>query len=237
VSKIIFFVLLLFSIFHLWGKDLETVDIKIENSIKGQKVVIEIIPGEGWIHKKPYNQPPQFAIWIENEKGEFLETIYVTKKTAKQGWRFSGGSRRKESLPVWGHSRGIKYGDSLYLPTKKEPLPDGITSQTPRAGSRIYAELPAGKKIIFIFVEINHSVDWNSFYPENSEKNGQPSVVYSAAVNTENLFKGEKYLLKPIGTGSPDGGRGGVFDKIKTLTSALDIVKSISLKKINSNGE
>ena len=53
-------------------------------------------PGDAWIHQ--YNAfirtPPQFAVWIENEDGTLLETVYVTKKTATEGWKANSGNRR-----------------------------------------------------------------------------------------------------------------------------------------------
>ena len=43
-----------------------------------------------------------------------------------------GGNRRKEALPYWCHRRGVVYDDGLYLPTKSQPLVDGMTGATPR---------------------------------------------------------------------------------------------------------
>lgn len=90
------------------------------------KVCIE--QGENWLHEFPLflgikkNNPPQIAIWLEDAQGNYLSTIYASYKIATQSWQAAGGKRRKEALPHWCHSRGIKYADGLYLPTKKEPL-------------------------------------------------------------------------------------------------------------------
>lgn len=45
----------------------------------------------------------QFAVWIENEKGDFVKNIFVTKFTASSGY-----IKRKESLPLWVKKSNIK---------------------------------------------------------------------------------------------------------------------------------
>jgi len=83
---------------------------------------------------------PQIAIWITDNQGSFFDTVYVTRKTAK-GYGNRGGSlddrmggSRLSILPVWAHSRGIDYGNGNFYPTYDKPLPDAISSATPRAG-------------------------------------------------------------------------------------------------------
>ena len=76
--------------------------------------------------------PPQIAVWIEDAQGRYLSTVYASSKIATQSWLAAGGNRRREALPHWCHSRGVQYADGLYLPTKSEPLADGISGATPR---------------------------------------------------------------------------------------------------------
>ena len=45
--------------------------------------------------------PPQIAIWIEDADGQYLGTLYASKKIATQSWASAGGNRRKETLPYW----------------------------------------------------------------------------------------------------------------------------------------
>lgn len=96
-----------------------------------------IVQGSEWLHDFPLfigikkKNPPQIAIWLEDTEGKYLSTIYVTRKIATQSWQGAGRNRRKEALPHWCYSQGIKYDDGLYLPTKDKPFVDGISGATP----------------------------------------------------------------------------------------------------------
>ena len=116
---------------------------------------ISIEKGEEWLHNFPLflginiKNPPQIAIWTEDMEGNYLSTVYVTHKIATQSWQASGGNRRKEALPHWCYQRGIQYEDGLYLPSKKEPLTDGISGATPKGSFNVKMS-PTGKLKKFI---------------------------------------------------------------------------------------
>lgn len=206
------------------------------------KIYVE--KGEEWLHDFPLflginiKNSPQLAIWTEDLEGHYLSTIYVTHKIATQSWQASGGNRRKEALPHWCHQRGIAYEDGLYLPTKKSPLTDGITGATPH-GSFDVRLVPTGRLRKFIVkVEINHSTDFNEAFPESAKEgdsnysggkkgSGQPAVVYAAEVD---LTSGEKkFVAELIGHSSADGSSGYITADTSSLTTALHIVKSITI--------
>ena len=164
--------------------------------------------------------------------------MYVTHKIATQSWQASGGNRRKEALPHWCYQRGIQYEDGLYLPSKKEPLTDGISGATPKGSFNVKMS-PTGKQKKFIVkIEINHSTDFNDAYPKSAkegdanysggkEGSGQPALVYAAEVD---LTSGKKeFTAKLIGHSSPDGSNGGLSKDTSSLTTALHIVKSINV--------
>lgn len=214
----------------------------VEYNSNDLKICVE--KGEEWLHDFPLflginkKNPPQIAIWTEDLEGHYLSTIYVTHKIATQSWQASGGNRRKEALPHWCHQRGIAYEDGLYLPTKKSPLTDGITGATPR-GSFDVRLAPAGRLRKFIVkVEINHSTDFNEAFPESAKEgdsnysggkkgSGQPAVVYAAEVD---LTSGEKkFVAELIGHSSADGSSGDITADTSSLTTALHIVKSITI--------
>ena len=183
------------------------------------KICIE--QGEQWLHDFPLflginkKNPPQIAIWLEDTQGNYLSTVYVTHKIATQSWQASGGNRRKEALPHWCYSRGVKYDDGLYLPTKKEPLMKFVVK-----------------------IEINHSTDFNEAFPKSAkdgeanysggkEGSGQPAIVYAANVD---LSSGEKsFEANLMGHSSPDGSSGEVNKDTSGLTTALHIVKRITV--------
>ncbi len=204
---------------------------------------ISIEQGSEWLHdfqlfwfiKK--KNAPQIAIWTEDTEGNFLSTIYVTEKLAKQSWIAAGGNRRKESLPAWSHAQGREYADGLYLPTKKEPLPDALTGATPKGSFTTSVQMNEEMKQFLIKCEFNHSTDFNEHYPKEAKEgdanysggkmgSGQPAIVYQIKVdltNGQREFKGEL-----IGHSSPDGSDGNIYSDTSKLTTALDIVKGIT---------
>ncbi|GAE85663.1 hypothetical protein GGR06_000181 [Bacteroides reticulotermitis] len=206
------------------------------------KVAIE--QGESWLHDFPLfwfvkmKNSPQIAIWTEDPEGNFLETIYVSKKTARQGWVAAGGNRRKESLPCWSHAQGKQYADGLYLPTKGEPLPDAVTGATPKGSFGVHIQPGEQVRQLIVKCEFNHSVDFNEAYPKDAKEgdanysggklgSGQPAVVYQVTVDLtsgQQVFQG-----KLIGHSSPDGSDGAIYPDTSKLTTALDIVKSVTV--------
>ncbi len=204
------------------------------------KIFVE--KGDNWMHDFPLfwgieiKNSPQIAIWVEDLEGNYLSTIYVTRKIATQSWTASGGNRRKEALPAWSYSRGVQYDDGLYLPTKNEPLTDGVSGATPKGSFDVKLRPMGEHKRFIIKVELNHSTDWNESYPENAkegtsgysggeEGSGQPAVVYSVEIDLNSPEK--TYVALLIGHSSPDGTDGNIYPDTSSLTSALSIVKGI----------
>ena len=162
--------------------------------------------------------------------GATSRPVYVTRKSSTQSWVASGGSRRKESLPHWCHARGVRYADGLYLPTKRDPLADGISGATPRESYELKVTPQGGLRRFIVKFEVNHSTDFNEFYPESAregdpgwsggkEGSGQPALVYAADVD---LDSGDGvFAAAPVGHGSPDGSDGSLSPDLSTLTSML----------------
>lgn len=67
----------------------------------------------------------QFAVWIEDLSGSLVKTIFVTKFTAKKGWK-----EREEALPEWTKKSNISK-------LKKKQV-DAISGATPSAQTLIY---------------------------------------------------------------------------------------------------
>ena len=218
----------------------------IEYSTGDIKVSVE--QGKNWIHGFPLfmgielKNSPQIAIWLTDMSGNYLATVYVSKKIASEGWVFNNNNRRRESLPVWCYARNIQYPDGLYLPTKKQPLPDSVTGATPK-GSFSVKLAPAEKlKQFKVRVEVNHSRDFNENYPETdaisgatsqgnssySAESGQPALVYEASVDL--LSGNKKFDAQLIGHSSPDGTSGNIESDTSKITTALDIIKRITVE-------
>lgn len=205
---------------------------------------ISVEQGSEWLHDFPLfwgikkKNEPQIAIWIEDEKEHYLSTVYVSHKIGTQSWQAAGGNRRQEALPHWCHQRGVRYPDGLYLPTKKEPLTDGITGATPHGSFQMKVTPTASLKRFVVKIEVNHSTDFNTAYPKSAQKgeanysggsygSGQPAVVYAATVDLASEHK--EFKAKLIGHSSADGSDGKVTQETTSLTTALQIVKNITV--------
>jgi len=205
-------------------------------------MVVEIETGESWLHDYPLflglskKNPPQYAVWIEDTRGNYLSTVFVTYKIATEGWQANKGNRRIEALPHWCHKRGIVYDDGLMMPTKENPVTDAITGATPKVSSTIQISPLDLKNPFVLKAEFNQSVDFNNFYPENAkteddnysggeEGSGQPAVIYAVTVYPDT--KETEFIL--IGHSSPDGSDGKVYENMEGLTTGKSIVESIRL--------
>ncbi len=213
---------------------------KEELSFKSGDIEIEIKTGDHWLHDFSIffgltkKNPPQFVIWLEDISGNYISTVFTTYKIATENWQSNNGNRRKESLPHWCHQRGVVYKDGLLLPTKEQPLIDGITGATPQKDKNIKISPVNLQKPFVIKAEFNHSTDFNSNYPKGAkigDKNysggkqgsGQPAVIYSATIYPETT----NTVLKLIGHSSSEGSDGDIYQDMQKLTTAKTIVKSI----------
>ena len=203
---------------------------------------ISVEQGDAYLHDFPLfmgikrKNPPQMAIWVESVEGKYLSTVYVTDKIATQSWISAGGNRRKEALPHWSYSRGVEYPDGLMLPTKKEPLLDGLSGATPHSSFGVKVASSEGLKQFVVKVEVNHSTDFNEYFPKSAQErddnysggkmgSGQPAIVYAVNIDLASGVKEFEAVL--IGHSSPDGSDGRIVSDLSKLTTALDIVKRI----------
>ncbi|MCX7668066.1 MAG: DUF2271 domain-containing protein [Atribacterota bacterium] len=67
----------------------------------------------------------QFALWIEDAKGNLVKTIYVTRFTGRGGYE-----KRPECLPEW-----VKKANP---PSWTEEMIDVIATATPKGGPQVY---------------------------------------------------------------------------------------------------
>ena len=172
------------------------------------------------------------AIWLVNEKGLFVDTIYATKKVAKKGLGNRGGDiddklggSRLSALPVWAHQRGIDYGGGNFYPSKDKPLVDSISSATPKSGKFVWywqpkKNLKPGKYDYYI--EVNKSFDDNEHH-NYSLYRGQPSVIWQG-----NILVGDQATeskAKIVGHGHVAGSDGKINPDLSTLTTALELIE------------
>jgi len=211
-------------------------------------LLARIEQGEEWLHDFPLfmgitkKNPPQIAIWLEDTTGNYLATVYASHKIATGSWQAAGGNPRKEALPHWDYVRGLQSISSSNVSGNRPALPDGVSGATPRSGFSVKlrpTSVSNGSLTRFTLkVEVNHSTDFNPAYPKTASKgdanysggkegSGQPALVYAVDVN---LLSGEKAFEAVLtGHSSPDGSDGEVYPDVSQCTTALNIVKRITV--------
>jgi hypothetical protein len=188
---------------------------------------------------------PLFAIWLADEKGNYIQTLYVSESIGKgvfhranrkTGQWKAGEIQRPATLPYWAHQRAVKNEYGSFMPTPKQPVPDAYTGATPSASFVLHTK--TDKPLIGkykIMLELNQSWDWNEYwtndkYPNDKEykTSSQPALVYSADIDTASPT--QEYVLKVIGHSHYSGADGSLDTDLSTMTTALKIAKRITVK-------
>ncbi|MBO4546711.1 MAG: DUF2271 domain-containing protein [Treponema sp.] len=185
-----------------------------------REITVSIGAGEGW-------KGPQLAVWLEDEQGRYVKTLYVTQKASGLSWVFGPKEGRPESLPVWYNAskRDSKKSAASNDSANKKEI-DAVTSATPKGGLVFKQKIDDGPCVIK--VEVNASFDYNSVWTKkNSGVNGQPSLVYQASLPAG--LKGE-LALELVGSGSIDGSDGMIHKNVDGIDSAKTIVRRIDVK-------
>ncbi len=170
----------------------------------------------------------QIAIWLVDDQGVFVDTVYVTKKVAKKGLGNKSGKLdsklrgpRLSVLPVWAHQRGVDYGGNNFYPTKDRPLIDAISSATPKSGKFTWLWQP--QKILkpgkyYYYIEVNKCFDQNDHH-DYSWYRGQPSVIWQGTLLVGDQISEGK--AKILGHGHVAGIDGKINPDLSTLTTAI----------------
>ncbi|PKV50295.1 uncharacterized protein DUF4405 [Aquimarina sp. MAR_2010_214] len=227
------------------GKTEETFDyqiIELDKTIGNHEISIELKKGEGF-------QYPLFAVWAEDAKGNYIETLYISRvissstfdygKKVGENWE-SSIVRRPEALPYWSHKRGIKASDGLYIPLNGAPDLDAVSGATPTSNFVMKSKTNFDTNSNYrILVEVNQSYDWNEYYtkdkfPEDkiysgSGQVGQPSLVYSSEIKPTDFNDTTYKIMKLIGHGHHSGKNGKLYTNVSTITTAKTIADRIIL--------
>lgn len=219
----------------------EIVEMNMSNNIQ---FTIDLLSSEHYWH-------PQMAVWIEDEQGNYIETLFVSKATAK-GLFFGGRSkdnyktfdekkdasgeyRRINALPVWSHKRGVRYADGMFVPPSDQPLPDAITGATLTDNFILKTSTKSRDRFSFK-IEVNVAFDDNEYYSEydfpddkifhnGTGQLGQPSIIFNTDIDMNDGK--EYYLMELVGHGHRSGQNGTVNPDLSTLTTAKRIVERI----------
>lgn len=185
-----------------------------------------------------YRSTPQLVLWLEDMEGNYLQTLYVTKKIAGSEFRLAdlGNTelqRRPEALPYWAHKRGVVEDDGLVVPQHNTADLDGVTGATPQGHYDVASVVTEAPKRFRLLLEVNRSYDFNEYYhkerfPDDpvysgSGSSGQPSLVYEAVI--EPSANRSSHVLKPIGHGHYSGKDGNLYTDMTGITTAFGLLE------------
>ncbi|MCK0107884.1 hypothetical protein MWU58_01130 [Flavobacteriaceae bacterium S0825] len=217
--------------------DYQIIDLK---KPEGDKLVsVELKKGSAF-------QYPLFAIWIEDIHGNYIQTLYISRVISSSTFDFGKKKdgqwepatiRRPEALPYWSHKRGVKAEDGLYMPLGNSNDIDVVSGATPTGNFIINSSINISKGNYKILVELNQSYDWNEYYtkdkfPEDkiysgSGQVGQPSLIYSTEISSNDFDVNTYKLMKLIGHGHYSGKDGELYKDLSQVTSAKQIADRI----------
>jgi hypothetical protein len=162
---------------------------------------------------------PHIAAWIEDGRGAFVKTIYVSLKGGKQDFWVG---KRIHPLPVWETRRAA------------EKIPDAVggASPAPKAPAllewRIAVPRPLASAGYTVWLEANIGFDYNESWPnDGKEVWGQPSLLLRADI-APGAAAGKEFALSPVGRAR--GAKGDWTGELKGMTSALRLFEKATAK-------
>jgi hypothetical protein len=192
---------------------------------------------------EPTNEYNQIAIWIQDQNGNYVNTVFLTNfigrygggnRTSNPDIDYTGGNRLS-ALPIWSFKRNVidrTYGiDNYYPPDETQasypPDIDAVSGATPYETTQEITwqlkDMPPG--IYNCWIEVNRSYDLNEFHTYSYYR-GQPSVVWNVTLNiAENSSSNQ--VLNYTGYGSFDGSNGTINPPDNTITTAADLLKDL----------
>lgn len=213
---------------------------KVTTNMKGQgpEISLELFKGEAFYY-------PLIAVWLENENGKYIQTLYIAQSVATGIFKYGKQANNKwvtapkrapQTLPYWAHKRGVKASDGLYMPDPQNPVPDAYSGATPTTGFTLRSKADNALPDKFrVLMELNQNWDWNEYwtndkYPDDEfyKMSCQPALVYETFIDTKSLK--QSYEMKPVGHSHYSGQTGELFPDLSTLTSALHIADSVIVR-------
>ncbi|MBG6129027.1 hypothetical protein IWQ47_000281 [Aquimarina sp. EL_43] len=250
----LYFDMPVFNTIYNWGNQIrnkqigtteETFDyqvIELDKTIGEHKISIELKKGERF-------QYPLFAVWVEDAKGNYIETLYISRVISSSTFDYGkkvGANwkpaivRRPEALPYWSHKRGIKASDGLYIPLNGAPDLDAVSGATPTGNFVIQSKTDFDTLSDYkILIEVNQSYDWNEYYSKDKFPNdeiysgsgqvGQPSLIYSSEIKSSDFNSTTHKIMNLIGHGHYSGKTGKLFTDMSNISTAKNIANRIIL--------
>ncbi|MFZ4581207.1 MAG: hypothetical protein ACOYM7_01040 [Paludibacter sp.] len=227
--------------FAMAVKKAKTENFSVENyGVKNSGTLLQIK-----FQKGPEHNHPLFAIWLADADGKYIQTLYASESIGRGYFKHSsrtagkwlpGEIQRPAALPYWIFQRNEKNEKGGLLPTVLNPVVDAYTGATPQVSFflNVKTEKPLNGSYKIMF-ELNQSWDWNEAWynarfqgEKEYQTSSQPALVYSADIQSTKT--GVEIPLKPIGHSHYSGKDGSLTKDLSTITTALKIAKSITVK-------
>ncbi|MCC8154159.1 MAG: DUF2271 domain-containing protein [Tannerellaceae bacterium] len=77
------------------------------------------------LERQPYEGSNQYAVWIQNQRGQVVKTLFVTRYAAQGGFRVM-----PDCIPLW-----VNRADAFHLSQNEI---DGFSGATPQSGWQTY---------------------------------------------------------------------------------------------------
>ncbi|MHC4518586.1 MAG: hypothetical protein ACYTAS_08365, partial [Planctomycetota bacterium] len=183
-----------------------------------------------------WGDPPQLAIWLENEADGSIRTVAVTHRTGAGDWE--GKVECSVALPYWIAFYNRETG-TKGPPTWNHPAADAITCATPRATLNAVGRVGRDSQWEYC-VEVNVSGDYNVRFPSLSDEgrsdrygNGQPSLVYRGSIEAVEGAKSRPILVGRTDQHEPVRE---LATDLREITTARALLRSIHVS-CRRNGE
>lgn len=184
-----------------------------------------------------WGDPPQLAVWLQDDTGERLRTVAVTHRTGAGDWE--GKVECAVALPTWVAFYNRETG-TQGPPTWDHPAPDAITCATPRAKLNATIRVPRDTRWMY-FVEVNVSGDYSAHFPRMSEDgfsdrygNGQPSIVYRGSIEAVEGAASEPELW---GRTDQHTALDTVSTDLNQITTARGLLRSVKVSSMRETGQ
>lgn len=184
-----------------------------------------------------WGDPPQMAVWLQDETDQSIRTVAVTHRTGAGDWE--GKVECSIALPCWATFYNRETG-TQGPPTWDHPAADAITCATPRAKLNATAKVPRGTQWKY-FVEVNVSGDYSIHFPHMSEDgfsdrygNGQPSVVYRGSIEA---MEGSTSQPELWGRTDQHISTDEVIADVQQITTARELLRTIAVSCIQDAGQ
>ena len=178
------------------------------------------------------------AIWVEDDRGRLIETLYLSSQLAySEELNLKGlNLSRRVLLPVWWYKWREMIKEQKIASQDNEVM--ALSSASIYGSFSLDTTIKEGLSNFRICIEINQLNDENDLFREDSPNFmaqspkgiGQPSVIYSSYIDLHTEYRNEYSLLEFLGHSDVAGEDGELTRSHSGLTSSLQLLRKALLR-------